>query len=292
MIALQRVVAGATDERLRTATVVGLATIPFTLLLSSWSANASTDTISIGGAISITSVLVGGLVVGYRYGERPTSGRRAGKRTGLVGSIGGILLVVVTMVTGLWGASAGYAVAVVAVSAIAIGFVVILSVFAGMIGAVIGELVATDGHAKRTSADSPETHSQGADRNGVDAGHWRYIAAYVLFTPVVFLYVFGVSPDGGAGVLLAVAMLFALVGAMIGALVALTKDIRSVGTVWQPRWRVYVGVPVGAYAVVYVVATLRNSVNPSGDGLYGFALALWLTAVMYLNYRHRYLGTP
>ncbi|MDQ2050512.1 hypothetical protein RBH26_08430 [Natronolimnohabitans sp. A-GB9] len=52
----------------------------------------------------------------------------------------------------------------------------------------------------------------------------------------------------------------------------------------------YVGVPIAMYALVYTVR-LGESVNPAGDAIYAFIVALWLAAVSYLATRYRYVGT-
>lgn len=44
------------------------------------------------------------------------------------------------------------------------------------------------------------------------------------------------------------------------------------------------------YALVYTVR-LGESVNPAGDAIYAFIVALWLAAVSYLATRYRYVGT-
>ncbi|WP_115864360.1 DUF5518 domain-containing protein [Halorussus litoreus] len=85
-------IAAVRDESLRTATLLGLASIPFTIVLSwevffrSWGIGPA-EGAYLGGTISGGPILAAGLVAGYRYSQRPTSSRSAGIRVGIVGSV-------------------------------------------------------------------------------------------------------------------------------------------------------------------------------------------------------------
>lgn len=82
---------GVTDDALRVAILVGLATIPVTLALS-W--NPVTDNVVAGGSVSGAPLLLAGLLVGYYYSDRETESRRAGIWTGLAASIATVLVFV------------------------------------------------------------------------------------------------------------------------------------------------------------------------------------------------------
>lgn len=120
------------DERLRTATLVGLASVPVSVVFS---LDSGPD------HLSLTPVLYAGLLVGYLYSERPTASGQAGVRTGLVGALPLLWTVSDGLVTG-WSASPRYgAIATV----FALLFLVLgsaLSALAGAIGALIGDWLA------------------------------------------------------------------------------------------------------------------------------------------------------
>lgn len=94
MSSLQSLREDLTDESLRFAILLGLVSIPFTLLLSSGSASMSSGDIDISSSVAGEPLLLAGLLVGYRYSNRPTESRRAGLWTGLVGSIAAVLVFV------------------------------------------------------------------------------------------------------------------------------------------------------------------------------------------------------
>ncbi|MDQ2050511.1 DUF5518 domain-containing protein [Natronolimnohabitans sp. A-GB9] len=78
---------GLTNESLRVAILLGLATIPFTLFLS-W------ESIGSEANASASALFVAGLCAGYYYSDRETTRRCAGIWTGLAGSIGVVILTV------------------------------------------------------------------------------------------------------------------------------------------------------------------------------------------------------
>ena len=61
---------GVTDESLRFAILVGLATVPITVALS-WG-SVTDETLVAGGTVSAGPVLLAGLLVGYYYSDRET----------------------------------------------------------------------------------------------------------------------------------------------------------------------------------------------------------------------------
>lgn len=129
-----------TDESLRFATIVGLVTVPFTVILS-------------GGSephvIAGTPVLLGGLIVGYVYSKRPVESRRAGIQTGFAASIGVVVWQLSYMASLIWTESFEIAVVLAAsaplVAVIGIG----LSVLVGTVGAMGSDWLAKKGSRVR-----------------------------------------------------------------------------------------------------------------------------------------------
>lgn len=267
-----------THERSRTAVLAGLATIPFTILLS-WESDPST--------FSGTPIFVAGLLVGYLYRDRSMGSRRAGKLTGIVGAVPAVIWSAVyvlsvfrtepTRIAGVFAALAPIGIAVGA------GILVLI----GVVGAIVGNWI-----AKRLCADS-----QGLTEQEVrDAKWWRYVAAYALAAPPLAAVGLGVGfVLDGVGVLVGALAVLSLLALALVAFYALFEDataLRRAGAVWQPNLPLFVGVPIGAYALVYLVATFLASANPSGDAVYGFVAALWVTVVAYLGLRRRRVGAP
>ncbi len=280
MVSLAELRDDLTDEQSRTAVLAGLATIPFTILLS-WDSDPST--------FSGTPVLVAGLFVGYLYYDRQTESRQAGKLTGIVGAAPVVIWSVVDWLPFLRTEPPGFVVAGSLLALIVIAIGVGLFALIGLVGAIVG-----NGVAERLDADGRAT----AER---DAKWWRYVAAYALVAPALATALvatwtgIGVAADGAAAVFggaLAALSLFVLA---IVAFYALFEDVtalRRAGAVRRPDLWLVLGAPPGTYAVVYLAATLRSSANPSGDAVYGFVAALWLTVVAYLALRRRRVSTP
>ncbi|SER24590.1 DUF5518 domain-containing protein [Natrinema salaciae] len=292
--------ADLTDERFRTAVLVGLVSIPFTVVLS-W--ESAPTTVS-GTAAFGAGLLVGfhyadrsapngdvGLLEGIRYGKRPAASRRAGIVAGVVGSVPAVLwatISVLELVRYLSGWQAAIAAALLPVT---IPFAVGLFALSGAIGAVVGDWLAVRGDRARDRARSRARQNPDGDASG----WWRWIAAYVLFAPAAVLSVFVFGPDNGAGFAISVLALLALVPFSVVAIVALFEDavtLHEVGRDWVPNYWAYVGAPLGVYVLVSQGATFLESANPSGDGVYGFVVALWLSSVVYLTGRRRRVGTP
>jgi len=266
-----------TDERSRTAVLAGLASIPFTVLLS-WDSDPST--------FSGTPILVAGLLVGYLYSERSMESRRAGKLVGLVGAVPVVLWSVV-YVFSVFRTEPTRIAAVFAVLApigIAVGAGILVLI--GVVGAIIG-----DGIATRLDAGASGTTKEDVE----DAGWWRYVAAYALAAPPLATVGLGIGfVLDGVGILVGALAILSLLALAVVALYALFEDaaaLRRAGAVWQPNLPLFVGVPLGACALVYLAATLLSSANPSGDAAYGFVAALWVTVVTYLALRRRRVDT-
>ncbi|WP_226039502.1 DUF5518 domain-containing protein [Natrinema sp. DC36] len=306
MSPIRNTLADLTAEWFRAAVLLGLASIPFTVALSWESAPSSVS----GTAVLAAGLLAGlhygdrsaenddvGPIEGYRYGKRPAASHRAGAVAGVVGSVPAVLRVIAHMLDLAWSLSGWRTVIAVVLLPVAIPIVVGLFALSGAIGAYVGDWLATRVDRARDRARSRVT----ANSDGDISGWWRWVAAYIFFAPAVLLYVFGVQPEGGAGFALSVLALFVLVPFSVVAAVALFEDavtLREAGCVrkmeqdWTPNYWAYVGAPLGIYALVSLLATVLESANPSGDGVYGFIVALWLSAIVYLNGRRRHVGTP
>jgi len=278
-----------TDDRLRAATLVGLASIPVTLVLALDA--VPRDGVAIGGISPATPLLAAGLFVGYHYHDRPIASRRAGVRTGLVGSVGVLAVSLADLVTTLGFESPAMAAVTVVLFLVEIvlgaAFVALLT----MVSAIGGAWIAGDLARVRDSATPRVERERPVD----DSRWWLPIVVYVLATPLVLLFVFWIVPDGGPGVIVAVLLLFCLVFAAVATVMAFVKDAETLvdaRAAWQPLSVVYVAGPVGVYALVYLVASLRQSIHPPGDAMYGFVVALWGSSLVYLVNRHRYVGTP
>ncbi|MBZ6495563.1 transposase [Natrinema longum] len=295
---LRNTLADLADERFRTAVLLGLASIPFTVALSWESAPMSFS----GEAVVVAGLLAGlhyadrsaedgnvGLLEAVRYGKRPSVSRRAGVVAGVVGSAPAVGWEVAYTAELVWTLSGWQgAIAVVALP-IVVPFLVALFGLGGGVGAAVGDWLVSQADRTRDGASSRAAPDAAAD----DSRWWWLIAAYVVVAPAVLLYVFGVSPDSDAGLLVAVLSLFVLVPFAVFVAVALFKDaitLLEAGRGWMPNYWVYVGAPLGTYAVAYLAARFVQSTNPSGVGVYAFLIALWLSSIVYLDHRRRYVS--
>ncbi|WP_222916402.1 DUF5518 domain-containing protein [Natrinema sp. SYSU A 869] len=296
---LRNTLADLTDERFRTALLLGLASIPFTVALS-WESAPTSFSVT---AVVAAGLLAGlhyadrsaengdvGLLEGYRYGKRPAASHRAGIVTGVVGSVPAVGWAIVYMFELAW-TLPGWQGAVAAVLLpAAVPFVAALFALSGGVGAAVGDWLAA-----RIDRDRDKASRANSDSDGDVSGWWWWVAAYIVFAPAVLLYIFGVGPESGAGLALSVLALVVLVPFSVFVAIALLKDAITLGEVgrdWVPNYWVYVGAPLGAYAVAYLAATLGQSTNPSGVGVYVFLIALWLSSIVYLDHRRRYADTP
>ncbi|WP_255191162.1 DUF5518 domain-containing protein [Natronobeatus ordinarius] len=287
---LQTLRDGLADDSLRFAILVGLASVPFTVVLS-WDPVAD-DAVVFGGSVEGLPLLLAGLLVGYRYSDRATETRRAGIWTGLAASIAPVLVYVATTVASLGSLSSRMAVLAVALTPIALAFGVGVTVLVTTVCALIADVVTT-----RLDRDRRTVDASGDDGwDGTGSNWWKHVALYAIAAPVVLGYtlvVFEVwSVPAHAGWLLLTALAaIGLVLYSIVAVVALFMDAtapREADAGWLPRVWVYVGVPLAAYALVYLEAVNRGSVNPAGDGVYGYLVALWAISIVYLVNRRRH----
>ncbi|OLZ39615.1 transposase [Natrinema saccharevitans] len=293
---LRNTLADLTDERFRTAVLLGLASIPFTVVLSWESAPTSFS----GEAVVVAGLFAGlhytdraagngdvGLLEAVRYGKRPAVSRRAGVVAGVVGSAPAIGWEIASTAELVWTLSGWQkAVAVVALP-IVVPFLVALFGLGGGVGAAVGDWLGGRIDRNRDGASSRAVPDAAAD----DSRWWWLIAAYVVVAPAVLLYVFGVRPDSDAGLLVAILSLLALVPFAALVVGALFKDAAShggAGRGWMLNYWTYLGASLGTYAVAYLAARVVRSTNPSGVGAYAFLIALWISSVVYLDHRRRY----
>ncbi|QFU82635.1 hypothetical protein [Natronorubrum aibiense] len=279
---------GLTDDSLRVAILVGLASIPFTLALS-WGSVSSGDGVVIGGSVAGTPLLLVGLLVGSRYHDRPTDSRRAGFWTGLVGSSATALVFIANTVSSIGALSSRLTLVAVAVMPVAIVLGGGFSVLVTMASAAFADWVRT-----RVDSEHRVVEPAAAGETAVaDSRWWLVVAVYVLAAPVVLYYALGVRPDSGPEVGLMVAGLFVLVPLSIVTLVGLFIDAttpRSRATNWVPSVWLYVGGPIGVAVVVYSLGIVREVSYPPGYASYSFLGALWCLSVGYLVNRKRHLG--
>ncbi|AHG01136.1 hypothetical protein HALLA_17695 [Halostagnicola larsenii XH-48] len=284
---LQPVRDGLTDDSLRFAILAGLATIPFTLLLS-WEP-VPDDGVVLGGSVSGLPLLVAAVVVGYRYSDRETESRRAGVWTGLAGSIGTVLLYLANSATTMWAGSREMTVfaAVLTPPALILG-VGLTTMIAAAIATITARAV---NRLEREHRIVPPGETRARDVR--DSRWWIPLAAYVLLAPpaAVVLIVSEGRSDGWF--LLSALFLLVLVPLSVVAFVALFIDAtepRPDGITWIPNMWMYVGLPIAGYVLVYLIAAYQQIPKPSAPGMYGFIVALWVTAVGYLVVRYRHVG--
>lgn len=273
---------GLADDSLRTAILVGLATVPFTVVLS-WEPAAG-DTAVVGGSVSGTPMLLAGLVVGSLYRNR--GARRAGIWTGLAASVGTAILFVANTVTTVPPDSPEWIALAVVLEPVVVGLGVALTVAFTAIPALIGGWAAT-----RLQRDR-RIRVTGSEKAGATGRSrwWLAVLGYALVAPVVLVYVLWIQPESGVGFALSIVGVFGLVVSAVIAFVGLFVDVtapRDPATDRLPSAWLYVGVPIGAAVLVSALATLRTTGNPAGDGAYGFVIALWVTATAYLVFERR-----
>ncbi|ADD06511.1 uncharacterized protein Nmag_2959 [Natrialba magadii ATCC 43099] len=307
----QRVLERLTDEQLRVATLVGLLTIPFLVGLS-WQ-TVGDPTTAVGGSISGAPILLSGFIVGYYYSDRPTPTRRASVRTGLVSSIGVLIVYLGTTYTAVLTEPVEIAIVASVLTPIAgilgVGITVVLTAVAAVPGEWFANGGATGQKAEQSGADVTAAAMTGSDHAGqtghtAHTGHtdhtahrsrwWLFVAAYGVIVPPALVYALVVNPEAGPGVAVAVLSMFAMVFGSVGTMLALAKDIGTLGTARTARWanwRLHVLGAVGPAALVYAAASYQGVSYPPGYAIYTFIGSVWLVAVAYLVYRHRHTGT-
>ena len=281
-----------TDDSLRFAILVGLASVPFTLALS-WEPLAD-GVVVLGGSIQGLPLLVAGLFVGYRYSDRETETRRAGIWAGLAASSGTVLVYAANAVASIGSMSPRVALLAVVLTPIVLALGVGVTVLVTTVCALVGDVVTTRVDRDRRTIDASD------DDGRRDAGSrwWGLLAVYAVAAPIVLGYTLvgyevWPTPEHVGWVLLSALAMIGLILYSVVAFVALFMDVttpRDVDSSWFPRVWVYAGAPLAAYGLVSLEATLRGSENPAGDGLYAFLAALWVLAVVYLINKYRYDG--
>lgn len=283
---------GLGDESLRVAILVGLATVPFTVAFS-WE-SVTDEVVVLGGSISGGALLLAGLLVGYYYHGRQTEARRAGVWTGLAGSIGAIVVFgansVATIATASWPWTAAAAVATPFTVAFGVGLTVLATALPAMgIDWVLTRLD-RDRRVREPDSSDDANESDPTSSAGGISKWWVVIATYAILAPIALVYALWVQPESDAGVLLAMLLLLPVILLSAVALVALFVDATEPRkpSEWLPRVRLYVGGPIAASGLVYLVALARGTDFPPGYGQYGYIAALWLAATAYLVNRRRH----
>jgi len=140
---LRRVADDGADESFRTAVLVGLVSVPFTVALS-WELVADEVQVA-GGAVSGLPLVGAGLLVGSLYRTRSAESSRAGLIAGLAASVGVAILYVLNLLTTAISASTGVAVVAVLATPIVVVLGGALCGFVGMFSAMVGEWAAGQG---------------------------------------------------------------------------------------------------------------------------------------------------
>jgi len=120
------------------------------------------------------------------------------------------------------------------------------------------------------------------------SGGWPLvIIGYVVSVPVVIGAVF-LGPWDGAGFVITWLGLFGLVMFLTpltaAAMYLHGERHRPRDADWQPHVVVYLGVPITVSVVGYVLSgTLTDSISPTGDAVYVFLVAFWVSTIVYVS---------
>jgi len=281
---IQRLAAGATDDSLRVAIAVGLASVPVSLLLS-WD-SLSGETAATGAQFDGLAVLVAGVIVGFYYHDRSTSTKRAGIWTGLTGGLAAVIVFGFPTLGAITSPSETHSIIVVFAPVVAV-LAVGLSV-----GIAVVTALGTDWVLGRLDRDHRRREPVDIDGQPTGSRWWVAVALYAVVAPVWLAVLLWPDPDTfgfGLSFLSAFGLFACSVVAFIGLFLDATTP-RAVDT-WQPMWWLYVGVPPAVAGFVYLAATVRDSVYPAGDATFGFYIGLAAVAVVYAVVRHRQTGT-
>ncbi|MFD1641601.1 hypothetical protein [Halohasta litorea] len=278
-----RLAAEATDDSLRVAIAVGLASVPVSLLLS-WG-SLSGEAAATGGQFDGLAVLVAGVVVGAYYHGRSTATKRAGIWTGLTGGLAALIVFGVPSFGAIATASGTRGIILVLApvfTVLGVGLSVVVSVLAAL---------GTDWLLQRID---PDRRYESIDDDGqpTDSRWWIPVVLYAVVGPVWLAILLWPHPDAfgfGLSFLSAVGLFVCSAVAFIGLFLDATAS--RAADAWQPTWWRYVGVPPAVAGLVYLAATARESGYPAGDAMFGFYIALAAVAVIYAVVRYRQIGT-
>ena len=131
MSAHQRIVQWLFDEEISVATVLGLLSIPSTVVVS-----LSTEP----SHFSAGPVVLAGFLAGLYYSNRSTAAMRAGLRTGIIGSLPAVWASA-SFITSGWEISSGYAVLAVVFALLWHLFAIVAWSFFSVLGALVGNLL-------------------------------------------------------------------------------------------------------------------------------------------------------
>ncbi|NGM68691.1 hypothetical protein G6M89_06655 [Natronolimnobius sp. AArcel1] len=275
------------DESLRVAILIGLATVPITVV-DSWE-SVTGEASALGGTVSGSALLLAGVVVGYYYHGRETSARRAGIWTGLAGSLATIIIFGANSATTIAGTSWPWIVVTLVGSLVTLAIGVGLAVFITALVAIGTDWVLTRLEREHRVVD-PESGAT-AERGEGALGWWLSIVGYAILAPITFGSLLWFEPASDGAALVALLLLFPTVllsvAAVIGLFVGVTAP-RDARTEWFPRVWLYVGGPIGVGVLVYLFAAARGWGYPPGYAQYAFLAALWVAIVVYLVNKRRY----
>lgn len=278
------------DESLRVPILVGLATVPLTVG-QSWESvvtGAGTFDATISGGV----FPLAGLLVGLYATRRSVDAKRAGVWTGLAASSSVLLVFGVGSIPAIVATNWPLSAVAVFLAPITIAFGIGVVVFVTTVTAVGTDCVLTRLEHDRRVRQDHESETTG-DEPATGGSWWRFvITCYGVIAPIVLLFALVVHPDGfpgGLRVALSILILFLLSVLTLPSLFAELTRPRG-ATDWLPPVWLYVGGPLAATALVYVVATARAVDFPTGYAQYGFLIALWLAVVAYLVTERRRSG--
>jgi hypothetical protein len=274
-----------TEPELRLATAIGLVSALLTVPLS-WR-TVTDESLVAGGTVSGGAFIVAGFLVGYLYYNRPTTGRRASTRTGLVASIGLVIVYLATMFSTLSVSSPRAALFTVVGTLIAIVLGVAIGVLIVRVAAYFGDRLAA---VRSWRAEVKGTMSE--DWRGTNDSKWpKYVAVYVFVVPVTVGYFFGLRPQSAVETLFGILLLLITYSTAIILLVAVYKDAKQLhesNSPWIPNVVAYVGTPIAAFILGDYAAELNAWDAPVGA--LSFVGVCWLAALIYLFDRRRSVG--
>ena len=280
---LHRLVAEATDDSLRVAIAVGLASVPVSILLS-W--NSLSGAAATGPEFDGLALLAAGVIVGSYYHGRSTPTRRAGLWTGLTGGLAALIVFGVPTL--------GMIASPSETPGIFLVFAPVVAVLGVGLSVGVTAVVAlgTDWVLERVDPDQRRRESVDADGQPTGSRWWVPVVLYAIVGPVWLAVLLWPDPDAfgfGLSFLSAVGLFACSIAAFVGLFLDSTAS--RAANAWQPSWWRYVAVPPAVAGLVYLAATVSDSGYPAGDAMFGFYIALAAVAVVYAVARHRHTGS-
>lgn len=135
-------------------------------------------------------------------------------------------------------------------------------------------------------------------REGTGERNWYALAGYVAFSVIGLAYIiWNVYQFGAAvgGIAIAVVLLALAVFALV-TFPALFKDsayLRGTDAGWNPKWWLYLGIPVMIPVGIYITGEVFNDPFVGGGAaILAFPIITAVSNACYLYQRHRYVGVP